>query len=140
MIQSVNLEPGAMESATRAAEADALLAASTFGGALHASPEYLALVQAGEMMEQDLEATAAIEAFGRRQAELRMQAMLGTLDASEEAELERLQAVMVNTPSVAAYVAAQGAFQAVCRETAAVISADIGIDFAASCRSGGCCG
>jgi cell fate (sporulation/competence/biofilm development) regulator YlbF (YheA/YmcA/DUF963 family) len=140
MIQPVNLDPGSMESAATAAEADALLAASTFGGVLHASPEYMALVQAGETMQQDREAMAAIEAFGRRQAELRMQAMLGTLDASQQAELERLQTAMIDSPSVAAYLAAQEAFGAVCRETAVVISAQIGIDFAASCRSGGCCG
>ena len=47
---------------------------------------------------------------------------------------------MLAVPSVATYVAATAAFQAVCRETAAVVSAQIGIDFAANCRSGGCCG
>jgi hypothetical protein len=48
---------------------------------------------------------------------------------------------MFAVPSVAAYVAATAAFQAVCRETAAVVTAQIGIDFAANCRSGGgCCG
>jgi len=139
MTQPVNLDPGAMESAATAAEADAQLAASTFGSALRASEESAAFVRAGEAMEQDSEATAAIEAFGRRQAELRTQAMLGMLDASQQAELERLQAAMMACPSVTAYVAAEEAFRGVCRETAAVVSAQIDIDFAASCQTGGCC-
>ena len=107
---------------------------------LRASPEFTSLVEAGERLKMDAVADAAIEAFGRRQAELRIQMMLGTLEASQRDELDRLQAAMLACPSVAAYVAAQEAFQAVCRETAAVVSAQIGIDFAANCRSGGCCG
>lgn len=47
---------------------------------------------------------------------------------------------MLACPSVAAYVAAQADFWGVCVETAGVISRQIGIDFAANSRSGGCCG
>ena len=127
-------------SALRAAEAEALMAAGTFGRVLGASPEFASLVRAGDALTADREANAAIEAFGRRQTELRMAAMFGTIAESERAELEVLQAAMVVCPAVAAYVAAQSAFQAVCRETAAVFSGQIGINFAANCRSGSCCG
>ncbi len=65
---------------------------------------------------------------------------MGILTAAQRAELERLQQAMLAVPSVATYIAATATFQAVCRETAAVVSAQIGIDFAANCRSGGCCG
>ncbi|MFH0750685.1 MAG: hypothetical protein V2B17_02500, partial [Chloroflexota bacterium] len=82
----------------------------------------------------------AIEAFQSRQAELRTELTMGILSDAQRAELERLQQAMLAVPSVASYVAATAAFQAVCRETAAVVSAQIGIDFAANCRSGGCCG
>jgi len=47
---------------------------------------------------------------------------------------------MYGVPSVTAYLAAMAAFQAVCRDTASIVSAEIGIDFAANSRSGGCCG
>lgn len=126
--------------ALRAAEAEALLAAGTFGRALQASPEFVSLVRLGDRLMADREANVAIEAFGRRQTELRMAAMFGTMSEADRAELESLHAAMVACPAVAAYLAAQDAFQAVCRETAAVISGQIGINFAANCRSGGCCG
>jgi cell fate (sporulation/competence/biofilm development) regulator YlbF (YheA/YmcA/DUF963 family) len=124
-----------------ATDAEALLAAGTFGNALRASPEFASLVRAGEALTADTEANAAIEAFGRQQTELQTAVMFGTLSDTEGSELEALQAAMLACPTVAAYVATQNQFQAICRETAAVISGQIGIDFAANCRtSGGCCG
>ncbi len=140
MLYPPTQDPVGLKAAVHATEADALLAGSAFGQVLRASPEFTSLVEAGEKLKLDAVADAAIGAFGRRQAELRMQMMLGTLDASQREELDRLQAAMLAHPSVAAYLAAQEAFGAVCRETAAVVSAQIGLDFAANCRSGGCCG
>lgn len=130
-----------VEAALDAAEGEALLAAGTFGNALRASPEFASLVRAGEALTADTEANAAIDAFGRRQAELRTAVMFGTLSDVERSELETLQGAMLACPTVAAYVATQNQFQAICRETAAVVSGQIGIDFAANCRAGGgCCG
>lgn len=140
MLQPQVADAAELSVAAQAAEADALLAAGTFGAVLRASPEFTRFALAGDTLRRDAEATAAIDAFGRRQAELRMQLTFGTIDAAQRADLERLQAAMLACPSVAAYVAANETFQAVCRETAAVISAQIGIDFAANCRSGSCCG
>lgn len=126
--------------AQRAAEAEVFMAAETFSAALRASPEFATLRRAGTALEADGEATAAIEAFGRRQAELRVELMFRTLAKAEATDLERLQAEMLACPTVAEYVAAQTGFRAVCTETAAVLSGQIGIDFAANSRSGGCCG
>ncbi len=140
MIQPGMVDATELEAANEAAEADALLAAGTFGAALRESPEFAALLRADAALQADPESNAAINAFGRRQAELQMQLTFGTLDDSQRAELEALHAAMLACPEVAAYVAAQGAFGAVCAETAAMISDQIGIDFAANCRSGGCCG
>lgn len=127
--------------AMSAAEAEALMAVGTFGNALRASPEFASLVRAGEALRADAGANAATEALGRRQAELRTAVMFGTLSDAEQSELEALQAAMLACPTVAAYVATQNQFQAICRKTAAVVSGQIGIDFAANCRaSGGCCG
>ncbi len=140
MLQPQIREPTEVQAAMQTADADVLLAAETFGAALRGSPEFASLLAADQALSEDVEATAAIDVFGRRQAELRIQVMFGALDAAQRAELEGLQSAMLACPSVAAYVAAQAAFQAVCRETAAVVSAEIGIDFAANCRSGGCCG
>ena len=124
----------------RAAEAEALAAAGTFGADLRASPEFNALLAADRALSEDSAATSAIEAFQSRQAELRAEIMMGVLQDPQRTDLERLQQAMLAVPSVATYVAATAAFQAVCRETASVVTAQIGIDFAANCRSGGCCG
>ena len=140
MLDLSTQDPADLAAAPRAAEAEALMAAGAFGAALRASPEFVALLAANDALTADVAATAAIEAFGARQAELRTEAMMGILTAAQSAELERLQKAMLAVPSVATYVAATEAFGAVCRETAVVVSAQIGIDFAANSRSGGCCG
>ena len=125
---------------TSAAEAEALAAAGTFGAALRASPEFTALLAADRALSEDAEAVAAIEAFNSLQAELRAEITTGALLDSQRVELDRLRGAMLAVPSVASYVEATATFQAVCRETASVVSAQIGIDLAANCRSGGCCG
>ena len=140
MLYPSTQDPAGLAAAPRAAEAEALTAAGTFGAVLRGSPEFAALLAANDALTADAGATAAIEAFGDRQAELRTEAMMGILTAAQSAELERLQKTMYAVPTVAAYVAATEAFGAVCRETAVVVSAQIGIDFAANSRSGGCCG
>ena len=129
-----------LEAASRAAEAEALTAAGAFGAVLRTSPEFKALLAADRALSEDTEANAAIEAFSSLQAELRAEIMMGVLQDAQRADLDRLREAMVAVPSVATYVAATAAFQAVCRETASVITAQIELDFAANCRSGGCCG
>jgi cell fate (sporulation/competence/biofilm development) regulator YlbF (YheA/YmcA/DUF963 family) len=140
MLDLSTQDPAGFAAAPRAAEAEALSAAGTFGAVLRASPEFGALLAADRALSADAEATTAIEAFGARQAELRTEAMMGILTAAQRADLLHLQKTMYAVPTVASYVAATEAFGAVCRETAVVVSAQIGIDFAANCRSGGCCG
>ena len=132
--------PTDLAAATRAAEADALTSATAFGAVLQSSPEFAALLAANEVLDSDPVAAAAIKAFNSRQEALRVELMMGVVPDAQRAELERLQAAMYSVPSIASYVTATETFQAVCRETAAVISAHIGIDFAANSRSGGCCG
>ena len=140
MLYTSTAAPADVMAATRAAEAGALAAAGTFGAVLRSSPEFTVLTAANQALASDAAATAAIEAFNSRQEDLRMELMMGVLPDEQREELERLQGAMLAVPSVAAYVAATESFQAVCRETASVISDQIGIDFAANSRSGGCCG
>ena len=138
-IQSVD-QAVDLEATTRAAEAQVLLAAGTFGTALRERPEFVRLRAAGAALGTDDVAQGAIEAFNRCQSDLRLEMRLRTLNAIQEAELERIQTAMLAFPTVAEYVAAQTAFEEICRETATLVSSEIGIDFAANCRSGGCCG
>ncbi len=128
------------EAAERAAETEVYLAAGNFGTALRGSPEFGRLRAAGAALGADDSAQEAIEAFNRCQSDLQFEIRLGTLDAAQQAEIERLQAAMLAFPTVADYLAAQTAFETMCRETAELVTSEIGIDFAANCRSGGCCG
>ena len=122
------------------AEAEALAAARSFGTALKASKEFVALVAADEAIGRDPSAEAAITAFNSLQQELRAEITMGVLQDSQRAELDQRQQAVTAVPSISAYLAAMAAFQAVCRDTASIVSAEIGIDFAANSRSGGCCG
>jgi len=138
-LQSV--DPGLeAEAAARAAETQVLLAAGAFGTALHGSPEFVRLRDAGAALGKDDAAQEAIAAFNGCQSELRLEIRLGTLDPAQQAQLEGFQAAMLAFPTVGEYIAAQGAFEVICHETAGLVSSEIGIDFAANCRSGGCCG
>ena len=129
-----------LETVTRAAEAQVFLAAGVFGTALRERPEFVRLRAAGAALGTDDAAQEAIGAFNRCQSELALELRLGTLAGLQQAELERFQAAMLAFPRVAEYVAAQSAFEETCRETATLVSSEIGIDFAANCRAGGCCG
>lgn len=138
-LQSVDLAVEE-EAVTRAAETQVLLAAGAFGTALRGSPEFARLRDAGAALGTDDAAQQAIEAFNICRADLQFEIRLGTLDPSQQAEIERLQAAMLAFPTVAEYLAAQTAFEEICRETAKLVTSEIGVDFAANCRSGGCCG
>jgi cell fate (sporulation/competence/biofilm development) regulator YlbF (YheA/YmcA/DUF963 family) len=129
-----------LEATTRAAETQVLLAAGAFGTALRGSPEFVRLRTAGAALGTDDAAQKAIEAFNACRSELQFEISLETLDVSQQAEIERLQAAMLAFPTVAEYLAAQSAFEEICRETAGLVTSEIGIDFAANCRTGGCCG
>jgi cell fate (sporulation/competence/biofilm development) regulator YlbF (YheA/YmcA/DUF963 family) len=117
----------------------AFSAADALGVTLRESAEFAALVGADRDLAADEAAQAAMEAFQRRQDELRMELTFRTLTDEHKAELEHLQTVMYEVPSVAAYLRAQAALADLCRQAAAVVSAEIGIDFAANCGSS-CCG
>ena len=138
-LQSVN-QAVETDAVARAAETQVLLAAGAFGTALRGSPEFVRLRAAGAALGADDAAQEAIQAFNGFQAELQLEIRLGTLDAAQQAQLEGFQAAMLAFPTVAEYLAAQTAFEEICRETATLVSSEIGIDFAANCRSGGCCG
>ncbi len=122
------------------AEAEVRTAARAFGAALKSSNEFHALLAADEAVATDAEANAAIAAFEQLQQDLRAEITVGVLTDAHRADLERSQEAMLGVPTVAAYAAAMSAFQDVCRDTASVVTAEIGLDFAANSRSGGCCG
>lgn len=136
----LSMKNPALAAASQAAEVDALAAGSTFGALLRETPEHAALLAASSALRADPVAQAAISAYNERQEDLRVEAAMNLLTEEQAAELGSLLESMYAVPSVVAYVDATAAFGDLCKETAAVISGLIGIDFAANSRSGGCCG
>ncbi len=132
--------PAVALEATARAEIDALSAATSFGDALRTTPEFAALIAADEAMRTDEAASTAIAAYSTKQDAYRVEAAMNLLDEEVARELAALLDATYAVPSVTHYLEAMHTFEALCRETAAVITAEIGIDFAANCRAGGCCG
>jgi cell fate (sporulation/competence/biofilm development) regulator YlbF (YheA/YmcA/DUF963 family) len=130
----------ALDAAIQEAEIGALTAGATFGAALRATPEFTALLETGNALDADLVAQAAIHAYNEKREDLRVEAAMNLLTTEQSDEIGRLLDEMYAVPAVIAYVAATAAFADLCRETSAVVSGLIGIDFAANSRSGGCCG
>lgn len=127
-------------SAPPPAGTQASTAAAALGEALKASPEFARLTTADRAVSADPAATAAIAAFESLQREFRAEIAVGRLRDDQRARLQAAQQAVNAVPSVAAYLAAAQRVQALCRDIAAVVSAEIGVDFAANARSGGCCG
>lgn len=127
-------------SAAQDAEASAFAAAGVFGAHLSATTEFGTLLTALEAMHADPAAGLAIAAYRDREAELRVEAAMQVLSDEQAASLESALDAMYAVPSVRAYASSLAAFGDVCRETAAIVSAAIGIDFAANSRASGCCG
>lgn len=137
---TLEMRADVLEAAARAAEIDALSAATSFGEALRTTPEFAALIAADQEMRIDEAASAAIAAYSAKQDAYRVEAAMNMLEEEVARELAALLDAMYAVPSVSRYFEAMHTFEALCRETAAVITAEIGIDFAANCRAGGCCG
>lgn len=115
-------------------------AARDFAQALAESPVFQAYETAVTQLDNDPAAQAAIHAFQERQQSLQALIMLNALSAEEQAEMARLQQAFMAEPAVVALLEAQDALTAVCQTTAAILSERIGLDFAAACAPGGCCG
>lgn len=114
-------------------------AAQAFAQALAETPQFKALEQAGEALDQNLPAQQAIAAYQAKQQSLQMMLKLNMVSPEERLELTRLHQVMLAEPTVATYLQAQADFVLVCQAAATMLSERIGLNFAAACRPG-CCG
>lgn len=113
-------------------------AAGDFARALAGTPEFQAFEAASHALQQDTDAQAAMDAYQRKVESLRALLMLDAVAPEDQAELDRLRLDFATRPSVAAYSTAEQALAALCQDTANLLSADIGLNFASACGSG-CC-
>lgn len=115
-------------------------AARQFAGALAESPQYQAFEQALFTFRQDAQAQSAIQDFQNKQASLKGLLMLNAVSPEDRQELQTLADRVNQQPSVIAYSQAQKDLVAVSQELGDLLSNAIGLDYASSCRTGGCCG
>lgn len=89
---------------------------------------------------QDEEAQKIQQEYQKKQASLKAVLMLNAASDEDRKALQNLQEQFNKRPSVIQLIKAQDELAAVCQELGDLISKEIGMDYASSCRSGGCCG
>ena len=89
---------------------------------------------------QDEEAQKIQQEYQKKQASLKAVLMLNAASDEDRKALQNLQEQFNKRPSVIQLIKAQDELVAVCQELGDLISKEIGMDYASSCRSGGCCG
>jgi cell fate (sporulation/competence/biofilm development) regulator YlbF (YheA/YmcA/DUF963 family) len=114
-------------------------AARDFAAALAETPQFKAFEQAYEGLSHDTTAQQALSAYRDKAESLRALLMLNAVSETERAELERLKQDYLTRASMQAYAAAEVELTALCQQAAGMISAAIGLNYAASCGAS-CCG
>ena len=115
-------------------------AAKQFAETLGDTPQYHEFEQACFNFRKDTEAQSAIQEFQKKQASLKALLMLNAVSEEDRQELQRLQERFVQQPSVLRYTKAQEELVAISQEIGDLLSNAIGLDYGASCKTGGCCG
>ena len=114
--------------------------AKQFAETLAYTTQFREFEQSYLSFRQDAEAQNAIREFQEKQASLSALLMLNAVIEQERQNLEVLQEHIYRQPSVLKYTKAQEELAATCQQIGDLLSETIGLDYGASCRSGGCCG
>jgi cell fate (sporulation/competence/biofilm development) regulator YlbF (YheA/YmcA/DUF963 family) len=96
--------------------------------------------EASERLSKDAPAQKAIQAFQQKQQELQAKGAESPISEDERAELEALRSVFMVMPVVKEYLTAQAKAVAICQNVGDLLSEKIGMNFASSACTGGCCG
>ena len=115
-------------------------AAKQFAETLGETLQYKEFEQSYFDFRQDAEAQNAIQEFQKKQASLKALLMLKAVSDEDQQELKRLQDRFYQKPSVLRYTKAQEELIALSQEIGDLLSKAVGLDYGASCKTGGCCG
>lgn len=120
--------------------AAALEKARALARAVGESPSFKAFEAAQETLMADREVNQRLQAFQRRQQEVRVAHAWGGGDPAQEAALEEEWQTLSRTATLQAYLRAQEQLTDILRVVAGIISQETGIDYGAACSpAGGCC-
>ena len=115
-------------------------AAKQFAETLGDTSQFREFEQSYLDFRQDTKAQSAIREFQKKQASLKALLMLNAVSDEERQELQRLQDRFYHQPSVLRYTKAQEELVTICQDIGDNLSKAIGLDYGASCKTGGCCG
>lgn len=117
-----------------------LQTARDFAKTLGESPLFAEFIQSHDVFRQDGEAQKIQQEYQKKQASLKALLMLNAASEEDRKVLQDLQEKFSQRRSVIRLIKAQDELIAVCQEIGDLISKEIGMDYAGSCRTGGCCG
>lgn len=117
-----------------------LQTAKDFAITLGETPQFTEFLQSHFDFRQDGEAQKIQQEYQKKQASLKAVLILNAAGEEDRKELQNLQERFNQRPSVVRFIKAQDELIAVCQEIGDLISKEIGMDYASSCRAGGCCG
>jgi len=115
-------------------------AAKQFAETLGDTPQFREFEQSYFDFRRDSEAQSAIREFQKKQASLKALLILNVVSDEDRQELQRLQDWFNHQPSVLRYAKAQEELIAISQEIGDLLSKAVGLDYGASCKTGGCCG
>jgi len=116
------------------------LVSKQFVEAFTETPQYTAFEQAYYAYRMDEKTQKALQEFQEKQASLQALLMLNAISEEERTELARLRDQFYHQPSILDYTKAQTELAEVSQKIGDMLSEAIGLDFGASCKTGGCCG
>lgn len=128
-----------MQTSQHIAEEEALVQARAFAQLLVSTHEFRAFEAARERLAADREATTLLQRLQDVQQRLAMLQTWGGIATNELADLELLRFQAAENQVIKSLLDAQTGLLALFRNAAAIISAEVGIDFGAACSPGGCC-
>ncbi len=114
--------------------------AEQFAGVFTETPQYQAFEKAYTAYRQDREAQSALQEFQNKQASLKGLLMLNAVSDEDRLALQNLHDRFYLQPTVMQYAQAQIDLVALSQEIGDILSKSTGLDYGASCRTGGCCG
>ena len=117
-----------------------LQTARDFAKTLGETPLFIEFVKSHDVFRLDVEAQKIQQEYLKKQASLKALLMLNAASEEDRKELQDLQEKFSQRPSVIRLIRAQDELISVCQEIGDLISKEIGMDYASSCRTGGCCG
>ncbi|MFZ6020681.1 MAG: YlbF family regulator [Chloroflexota bacterium] len=117
-----------------------LESARQYAGVFKSTPQYQNFVNAYNRFLGDETAQQTLYQLRQKQEEVRNQRLSSPVSEADQAEIKRLEQIFYEQPSVKHYLEAQNDLLALAQNQGDTLSEALGLDFAAVCRRGGCCG